>query len=112
VHQGKGALTVGGDIEAIKAKEMEARQRMALSGLAAAIEPELDQFMEAYHEMLVKFTQRMEPQLNSFSLFPSPEGRCATPFRPCASGRSATPTNISQRWAKMVAWRMEWGMRC
>jgi hypothetical protein len=24
----------------------------------------------------------------------------------------ATPTNISQRWAKMAAWRMEWGMRC
>jgi hypothetical protein len=25
-----------------------------LDGLAAATEPELDQFMEAYHEMLVK----------------------------------------------------------
>jgi hypothetical protein len=24
----------------------------------------------------------------------------------------ATPTNISQRWAKMAAWRMEWGVRC
>jgi hypothetical protein len=24
----------------------------------------------------------------------------------------ATPTNISQRWTKMAAWRMEWGVRC
>jgi hypothetical protein len=24
----------------------------------------------------------------------------------------ATPTNISQRWMKMAAWRMEWGVRC
>jgi hypothetical protein len=55
VRQGEGALIVGGDVEAIKAKEMEARQRTALGGLAAETEPELDQFMEAYHEVLVKF---------------------------------------------------------
>jgi hypothetical protein len=24
----------------------------------------------------------------------------------------ATPTDISQRWTKMAAWRMEWGVRC
>jgi hypothetical protein len=24
----------------------------------------------------------------------------------------ATPMNISQRWMKMAAWRMEWGVRC
>jgi hypothetical protein len=23
--------------------------------------------------------------------------------------QGATPTNISQRWTKMAAWRMEWG---
>jgi phosphoenolpyruvate synthase/pyruvate phosphate dikinase len=68
VHQGKGALIVGGNVEAIKAKEMEARQRTTLSDLAAETEPELDQFMEAYHEMLVKFTRKMEPQLNSLSI--------------------------------------------
>jgi hypothetical protein len=83
------------------------------------MEPELVPFMEAYHEVLVKFSEelmrplqeamkfvrKMEPQLNSLS----PEGRCATPFRPCAGGRSTTPMNISHRWAKMAAWRMEWG---
>jgi hypothetical protein len=37
------------------AQEVEVRQRTALGGLAAATEPELDQFMEAYHKMLVKF---------------------------------------------------------
>jgi hypothetical protein len=57
MRQGKGALIVGGDVEAIKAKEMEARQRTALGSLVA--EMELDQFMEAYHEMLVKL--REEP---------------------------------------------------
>jgi hypothetical protein len=31
------------------AQEVEARQRTALGGLAAATEPELDQFMEVYH---------------------------------------------------------------
>jgi hypothetical protein len=36
-----------GDVEAIKAKEREARQRTALSGLATGTEPELDQFMKA-----------------------------------------------------------------
>ena len=46
MRQDEGALIVGGNIEA---KEMEARQRSALGGLAAATEPELDQFMEAYH---------------------------------------------------------------
>ena len=75
MRQGEGALIVGGDVEAIKAKEMEARQRTTLGSLAAEMEPELDQFMEAYHEVLVKFkeeltrllqeamkfTQKMEP---------------------------------------------------
>jgi hypothetical protein len=50
VHQGEGAPIIGGDIEAIKAKEVEARQRAAPGGLATETEPELDQFMEAYHE--------------------------------------------------------------
>jgi hypothetical protein len=49
VHQGKGALIVGGNVEAIKAKEMEAWQHTALGGLATETERELDQFMEAYH---------------------------------------------------------------
>jgi hypothetical protein len=61
---------------------MEARQRTALGGLAAETEPDLDQFMEAYHEVLVKlreeltrplqeamkFMQKMEPQLSSLSI--------------------------------------------
>uniref|UniRef100_A0A0A9CTZ3 Kn1 n=1 Tax=Arundo donax TaxID=35708 RepID=A0A0A9CTZ3_ARUDO len=64
------------------AQELEARQRTALGGLGAATEPELDQFMEAYHEMLVKFREeltrplqeamefmrRVESQLNSLSI--------------------------------------------
>eukprot|EP00267_Zea_mays_P022203 XP_008646852.1 homeotic protein knotted-1-like [Zea mays] len=64
------------------AQEVEARQRTTLGGLAAAAEPELDQFMEAYHEMLVKFREklmrplreamefmrRVESQLNSLSI--------------------------------------------
>jgi hypothetical protein len=37
------------------AQKVEAWQHTTLGGLAAAMEPELDQFMEAYHEMLVKF---------------------------------------------------------
>jgi hypothetical protein len=41
------------------AQEVEARQRTVLSGLAAATEPELNQFMEAYHEMLVKFREEL-----------------------------------------------------
>ncbi|KAL6636996.1 hypothetical protein ACP70R_024568 [Stipagrostis hirtigluma subsp. patula] len=67
-------------------QELEAQQRTALSGLGAATEPELDQFMvdisEAYHEMLVKyreelkrpmqeameFMRRVESQLNSLSI--------------------------------------------
>jgi hypothetical protein len=59
VHQGEGALVVGGDIEAIKPKEMEARQHTALGGLAAETEPELDQFMEAYHEVLVRLREEL-----------------------------------------------------
>ena len=59
MRQGEGALIVGGDVEAIKAKEMEARQHMALGGLAAETEPELDQFMEAYHEVLVKLREEL-----------------------------------------------------
>ncbi|XP_062214716.1 homeotic protein knotted-1 [Phragmites australis] len=64
------------------AQELEARQRTALGGLGTATEPELDQFMEAYHEMLVKFREeltrplqeamefmrRVESQLNSLSI--------------------------------------------
>ncbi|XP_072989408.1 homeobox protein knotted-1-like 6 [Typha latifolia] len=64
------------------AQDLEARQRAALSCLDAPTEPELDQFMEAYHEMLVKyreeltrplqeameFLRRVESQLNSLSL--------------------------------------------
>jgi hypothetical protein len=38
---------------------MEARQRMVLGGLAAETEPKLDQFMEAYHEVLVKFREEL-----------------------------------------------------
>jgi hypothetical protein len=41
------------------AQEVEARQCMALGGLAAATEPNLDQFKEAYHEMLVKFREEL-----------------------------------------------------
>jgi hypothetical protein len=26
--------------------------------------------------------------------------------------QGATPTNISHRWAKIDAWRMEWRVRC
>jgi hypothetical protein len=59
VRQGEGALIVGGDIEAIKAKEVEAQQHTALDSLAAETEPELDQFMEAYHEVLVKFREEL-----------------------------------------------------
>jgi hypothetical protein len=98
MRQGEGALIVEGDVEAIKAKEMEARQRTALGGLAAETEPELDQFMEAYHEVLVKlreeltrplqeamkFMRKMEPQLSSLS----------------TSGRSLRNTLPSGRWRK------------
>jgi hypothetical protein len=59
MRQGKGALIVGGDVEAIKAKEMEAWQHMTLDGLAAETKPELDQFMEAYHEVLVKLREEL-----------------------------------------------------
>jgi hypothetical protein len=59
VHQGEGALIVGGDVEAIKAKEIEARQHTVLGGLAAETEPELDQFMEAYLEVLVKLREEL-----------------------------------------------------
>jgi hypothetical protein len=98
VRQGEGALIVGGDVEAIKAKEMEARQLTTLGGLATETEPELDQFMEAYREVLVKFKeeltrplqeamkfmQKMEPQLNSLSI----------------SRRSLRNTLSSGRWWK------------
>jgi hypothetical protein len=50
VHQDKGALIIRGDVGAIKAKELEARRHATLGGLATRTEPELDQFMEAYHE--------------------------------------------------------------
>jgi hypothetical protein len=50
VRRDKGALIVGGNVGAIKAKELEARWHAAPSGLAAETEPELDQFMEACHE--------------------------------------------------------------
>jgi hypothetical protein len=64
------------------AQEAEAWQRTAFGGLAAATKPKLDQFMEAYHELLVKFREeltrplqeamefmrRVEPQLNSLSI--------------------------------------------
>jgi hypothetical protein len=82
VRQGEGALIVGGDVEAIKAKEMEARQHTTLDGLVIETEPELDQFMEVYHEVLVKlreeltrplqeamkFMRKMESQLNPLSI--------------------------------------------
>jgi hypothetical protein len=105
------------------AQEVEARQRTALGGLAAATEPELDQFMEAYHEMMVKFREeltrplqeamkfmrRVESQLNLLSN----SGRSLCNILSSEHWRkSATPTNISQRWPKMAAWRMEWGVRC
>ena len=82
--QGKGVLIIGGDVEAIKAKEVEAWQRMVPGILATATEPELDQFMEAYHEMLVKFMRKMEPQLSSLSI----------------SGRSLRNTLSSKCWRK------------
>jgi hypothetical protein len=77
---------------------MEARQRIALGGLAAEVEPELDQSMEAYPEVLVKFREeltrplqeamkfmrKMEPQLNSLSI----------------SRRSLRNTLLSGRWQK------------
>jgi hypothetical protein len=69
VHQGEGALIVGGDVEAIKAKEMEARQRTTLGSLAAEREPELDQFMEAYHEVLVKFKEELTRPLQEAMKF-------------------------------------------
>uniref|UniRef100_A0A0E0P0R1 Homeobox domain-containing protein n=1 Tax=Oryza rufipogon TaxID=4529 RepID=A0A0E0P0R1_ORYRU len=64
------------------AQDLELRQRTALGVLGAATEPELDQFMEAYHEMLVKyreeltrplqeameFLRRVETQLNTLSI--------------------------------------------
>uniref|UniRef100_A0ACD6A4J2 Uncharacterized protein n=1 Tax=Avena sativa TaxID=4498 RepID=A0ACD6A4J2_AVESA len=63
-------------------QDLELRQRTALGSLGTATEPELDQFMEAYHEMLVKyreeltrplqeameFLRRVETQVNSLSI--------------------------------------------
>ncbi|XP_008657263.1 homeotic protein knotted-1-like [Zea mays] len=95
------------------AQEVEAWQRSALGGLAAATEPELDRFVEAYHEMLVKFREeltrplqeamefmrRVESQLNSLSI----SGRSLCNILSSEHWRkSATPTNISQRWLKMA----------
>jgi hypothetical protein len=89
VRQGEGALIIGGDIEAIKAKEMEARQHTTLGGLAAETEKELDQFMEVYHAMLVKLTRKMEPQLNSLSISGrSPRRTLSTEHRPSSSNSS------------------------
>jgi hypothetical protein len=48
------------------------------------MEMELDQFMEAYHGMLVKFMRKMEPQLTSLS----------------SSGRSLHDTLSLGRWRK------------
>ena len=70
----------------------------ALGDLAAATEPELNQFMEAYHEILVKFREelmrplqeamefmrRVESQLNSLSI----------------SGRSLRSILSSEHWRK------------
>ncbi|THU59289.1 hypothetical protein C4D60_Mb07t00550 [Musa balbisiana] len=64
------------------AQELEMRQRASLICRDAPTDPELDQFMEAYHEMLIKyreeltrplqeameFLRRVEAQLNSLSL--------------------------------------------
>ena len=69
MRQGEGALIIGGDIEAIKAKEMEARQLTTLGGLAAEMEPELDQFMEAYHEVLVKLREELTRPLQEAMKF-------------------------------------------
>jgi hypothetical protein len=96
------------------AQEVKARQRTTLDGLAVATEPELDQFMEAYHEILVKFREeltrsqqeamefirRVESQLNSLSI----PGRSLRNILSSEHWRKrATPTNILQRWAKMAA---------
>jgi hypothetical protein len=107
------------------AQEVETRQHTALGGLAAATEPEpeLDQFMEAHNEMLVKFREeltrplqeamefmrRVQSQLNSFS---TSERSLRNILSSMHWRKSATPTNISHRWANMAAWRMEWGVRC
>jgi hypothetical protein len=48
------------------------------------MELELDQFMEVYHGMLVKFTRKMEPQLSSLS----------------TTGRSLHDTLSPGRWRK------------
>ncbi|RWW89073.1 hypothetical protein BHE74_00001985 [Ensete ventricosum] len=64
------------------AQELEMRQRASLICRDAPTDPELDQFMEAYHEMLVKYREELtrplqeameflrmvEAQLNSLSL--------------------------------------------
>jgi hypothetical protein len=50
MRRDKGALVVGGDVGAIKAKELEVRRHAALGSLAAKAEPELNQVMEACHE--------------------------------------------------------------
>jgi hypothetical protein len=50
VLRDKVDLIVGGDVGAIKAKELEAWWHAAPGGLAAETELELNQFMEACHE--------------------------------------------------------------
>jgi hypothetical protein len=69
VRQGEGSLIVGSDVEAIKAKEMEVRQLTMLGDLAAETEPELDQFMEAYHEVLVKLREELTRPLQEAMKF-------------------------------------------
>ncbi|KAL6843626.1 hypothetical protein ACP4OV_026688 [Aristida adscensionis] len=51
------------------AQELAERQRTALGGLGSATEPELDQFMEAYHEMLVKFREELTRPMQEFMEF-------------------------------------------
>jgi hypothetical protein len=38
---------------------MEVQQHTTLGGLAVKTEPELDQFVEAYHEVLVKLREEL-----------------------------------------------------
>jgi hypothetical protein len=89
------------------AQEVEARQRTALGGLAVATELELGQFVEAYHEMLVKFREELMRPLQeamefmrgwsrSSTRFPSPEGCCTTSFH-LGTGERAPPPRTSRR---------------
>ena len=40
-------------------QEFEARQRSSLNSRGASKDPELDQFMEAYYDMLVKYKEEL-----------------------------------------------------